>query len=180
LQLPPRFHPGQFEDLEEYLAQLPQDFPCAVEVRHPGWFQPRVEAALDALLEKHGVGRVLFDVRGLRGADPDDPLTKAALEKKPNVPLRTTQTARFTFVRYISDPNVPANAPFLDQWAGTVARWLQAGTDVYFFLHCPDDFFAPELCKDFHERLSRLIALPPLPEWDDTAEFETKGQMSLF
>ena len=180
LQLPPRYHPGQMDDLADYLAALPRNSPYAVEVRHPSWFLPNVEAALDALLTNYGIARVLFDVRGLRAADPSDPLIKTALEKKPDVPYRTTQTAPFTFVRYIADLNLPANALYLDAWAETVANWLKENVDVYFFLHCPDDFFAPVLCRDFHARVSRLAALPPLPAWAEPVAAGPQEQMSLF
>jgi uncharacterized protein YecE (DUF72 family) len=152
LQLPPTFGPSHLSALTTYLHSLPKTFRYAVEVRHPEFFTEPGEGALEAALREQNVARVLFDVRGLRSAKPDDDATAAAQERKPNVPVRYTRSAPFAFVRYVAHPTFEANAVFLDEWAGRVAEWLGAGDDVFFFLHSPTDVISPLLAKDFQAR----------------------------
>ena len=165
LQLPPNF--TNLPSLITYLDSLPGDLRYAVAVRHPSFFRPPAESALDDALRARGVARVLFDVRGLRSAEPDDEPTVTAQERKPDVPVRFTRTAPFTFIRFIAHPKVEANAELLADWAGRVAGWLAAGDDVFFFLHSPTDVLSPLLARDLHYRIAALYPLPPLPSWSE-------------
>ena len=166
LQLPPSFSSADVPALLTYLDDLPAALAdCAVEVRHPDFFGTDAEAALNAALAARDVTRVLYDQRGLRSAEPADEGTRRAQAAKPNVPVRFTRTGPFAFVRYIAHPDVPANAPLLDEWASHVAEWLIAGDDVHFFCHHKNDFYAPVVARDFHARVRRLVDLPPLPAW---------------
>jgi uncharacterized protein YecE (DUF72 family) len=168
LQLPPRFSPAQLDDLAAWLAAWPAEQRIAVEVRHEDWFAPAGERALQDVLEQHNAGRVLMDVRPLDlgplpGAEED---LQRARDNKPDVPLHPLYSSNLALVRYIGHPDLPLNAPLLDEWAARVAQWLGDGVDVYMFMHCPDNDFAPALCRMFHERLARLADVPPLP-WDE-------------
>lgn len=176
LQLPPSFGAHQLPTLTAYLDSLPPDFRYAVEVRHPDFFGP-AEATLDEALAERQVARVLFDARGLRSAAPDDVATAEAQTRKPDVPVRFTRTAPFPFVRFIAHPDVPANQPLLVEWAERVAGWLDAGDDIFFFVHSPDDRFAPHLAREFHALVATRHPLPPLPPWDD--EPRRPEQLSL-
>ncbi|MGH2521849.1 MAG: DUF72 domain-containing protein, partial [Anaerolineales bacterium] len=181
LQLPPTFGASNLPSLISYLDSLPRDFRYAVEVRHPSFFRAPAEAALEEALRERGVTRVLFDVRGLRSAGPDEAATRAAQRRKPDVPVRYSRTAPFAFVRFIAHPEVEANAALLDEWAGRVAAWLAAGDDVFFFTHSPNDALSPVLARDLHARIARIAALhpvPPLPPWEEAAQ-EPK-QANLF
>ncbi len=182
LQLPPTFSGRDLPTLLAYLDTLPQPSAgYAVEVRHPDYFGGPAEMTLEDELRARGVARVLFDQRGLRSAEPDDPATRAAQQRKPNVPVRFTHTAAFALVRYISHPTLAENAPLLEEWADQVAAWLAAGDDVYFFCHHKDSRYEPALARDFHARLSQRLDLPPLPEWDardDGANADGTEQMT--
>ncbi len=167
LQLPPNFGSRNLQSLIAYLDSLPSEFRYAVEVRHPDFFSAPAEAALDEALGARGVARVLFDVRGLRSAEPDEEATITAQERKPNVPARFTRTAPFTFVRFIAHPKVEANAELLEDWAGRASGWLAAGDDVFFFLHSPTDVLSPLLARDLHHRIAARSPLPPLPAWSE-------------
>ena len=167
LQLPPNFSSRNLQSLISYLDSLPSDFRYAVEVRHLDFFSAPAEAALDEALRARGVARVLFDVRGLRSAEPDEEATITAQERKPNVPARFTRTAPLTFIRFIAHPKVEANAELLEDWAGRVSGWLAAGDDVFFFLHSPTDVLSPLLARDLHYRIAALYPLPPLPSWSE-------------
>lgn len=180
LQLPPTFSGRDLPALVAFLEALPRRRAgYAVEVRHPDFFAAPGEAALDDALRARGVGRVLYDQRGLRSAAPVDEGTRAAQAHKPNVPVRFSRTAPFAFVRFISHPDLPANAPLLDEWAGRAAAWLGAGDDVYFFCHHKNDAYAPFLARDFYARVSaRAPGLAPLPAWD-AGEPSSPAQPSL-
>jgi uncharacterized protein YecE (DUF72 family) len=143
LQLPPNFSSRNLQSLISYLGCLPSDFRYAVEVRHPDFFSAPAEAALD------------------------DEATVTAQERKPDVPVRFTRTAPFTFIRFIAHPKVEANAELLAGWAGRVSGWLTAGDDVFFFLHSPTDVLSPLLARDLHYRIAALYPLPPLPSWSE-------------
>ena len=167
LQLPPRFSPAHINDLDAWLSAWPTEQRIAVEVRHDDWFAPAGERALQDLLEQYNAGRVLMDVRPLNfgplpGAEED---LQRARDNKPDVPLHALYSSNLALVRYIGHPNLSLNEPLLDEWAARVARWLSDGVDVYMFMHCPDNDFAPALCHMFHARLAQRIEVPPLP-WD--------------
>jgi len=166
LQLPPSFGSSDVPSLLRYLDQLPA-LPggCAVEVRHHDFFGGEAETTLAEALRERSVARVLYDQRGLRSAAPVDEGTRRAQAAKPNVPVRFARTADFAFVRYIAHPDMPANGPLLDEWAAHVAAWLNAGDDVFFFCHHKNDYYAPQVARDFHARVSRLAPVPPLPDW---------------
>jgi len=183
LQLPPSFSSADMPALLTYVDSLPalpgMNWRLAVEVRHADFFGTPAEAALSDALRERSLTRVLYDQRGLRSAAPDDPRTRLAQARKPDLPVRFTRTGPFAFVRYISHPDLEANGPLLDEWAAHVAEWLQAGDDVFFFCHHRNDALAPQLARQFHEHLSRLVELPPLPAWDEEPPGEMQ-QASLF
>ncbi|NJN19454.1 MAG: DUF72 domain-containing protein [Oscillochloris sp.] len=178
LQLPPTYGPAQFADLERWLLEWPREVALAVEVRHPAWYEAPDEARLMELLERHGVGRVVMDVRPIRqsgaGAMLDD-----ARERKPNVPMHPLRSGGMAFVRYIGHPEPAQNDDLLDAWATRLSEWLQAGDKVYLFMHCPDEARSPGLCRAIQSRLERLGAVPPLP-WNSLAADEPPEQLRMF
>lgn len=176
LQLPPGYGPAQIGDLERWLAAWPAAHALAVEVRHPAWYEPPSEAALMDLLNRYGVGRVLMDVRPLKqGSAPEyAAYLQQALERKPDVPLHPLRSGDIALLRYIGHPDPDRNAALLDEWAARIAAWLAEGTQVYCFMHCPDERRSPELCRALQRRLEQRAAVPPLP-WDtlDSAAEQT-------
>ena len=59
-QLPPSLHKN-LERLDGFLARLPKDIEQVVEFRHRSWYDEDVLA----LLDRHGIGFVCHDLRGL-------------------------------------------------------------------------------------------------------------------
>ena len=180
MQLPPGYGPRLLGDLGAFLAAWPADAQLTVEVRHPAFFQPAGANALNELLERHGVGRALMDVRALkRGELPGaDVNLDVARDRKPDVPLQPVLTAPFSLVRYIGHPDLALNDDLLDDWAERSEAWLAQGVDLFFCCHCPDDTFAPDICDLLRARLAtRGIA-------DGTAALqpgdEALEQQSLF
>jgi uncharacterized protein YecE (DUF72 family) len=173
LQLPPRYAPAQLEDLRAFLEGWPPQAQLAVEVRHTGWFDSPHHEVLNALLTDHSAARVIIDTRPIRDLRGDRILQGSvyqrlleARERKPHLPIVPELTAAFAFLRYIGHPHIDKNEPFLAEWAHQLAGWLREGADVYVFCHCPDERLDPRLCRAFHERVSALVPLPPLP-WDE-------------
>lgn len=178
LQLPSSYGPDQIDDLVQWLEAWPQEQKIAVEVRHDDWFEETQEHTLMALLDAHGAGRVLMDVRPLDlgplpGAEQD---LQRARDNKPSVPLHPIHSGGFSMVRYISHPNLPLNGPLLDEWADRTAEWLAQGIETYFFMHCPIEALSPHVCRDFQIRLEQIADVPALP-WNEIQEGE---QLTLF
>jgi uncharacterized protein YecE (DUF72 family) len=171
LQLPPTFRAAHLDSLISYLHTLPADFRYAVEPRHADFFSGGAdEARFDELLRKRTIARGVFDTVALFSLPGDHSEGVAgAQERKPRFPTRRTRTAPFAFVRFVGQPDIPANRPWLDEWAGYVSEWLRAGDDVFFFLHNPDDTHAPEMARLFHSLVNARYPVPPLADWEDRA-----------
>ena len=175
-QLPPSYSPSRFADLAAFLTALPHnEAEFALEVRHLDWFKAPHAENLTALLEGLGVGRVLLDTRHLYDA-PDDPQLHSE-RKKPKLPLQPSVTAPFSLIRFISHPDLTLNQRFLEEWVSLVAPWLQQGTRIYFFVHCPVEERSPATARHFQHLLEQHDGLvPPLP-WN-TINIPT--QLNLF
>lgn len=181
LQLPPAYSPAQRGDLARWLEAWPAGRQVAVEVRHPDWYAAPGEGALMDLLERHGAGRVVMDVRPIRQpGEPDVELLAGARDRKPAVPMHPLLSGGLALVRYIGHPELARNEPWLDEWALRIAGWLAAGVEVYCFMHCPDEARSPGLCRAMQRRLEALGAAAPLP-WDDAgAPPAAADQLRLF
>lgn len=164
LQLPPRFGPEGGPALARFLNPWRRQagVPLLVEVRHPGWYRPGPQARLDRMLARMGLGRVVLDTRPLYDG-PGDPQAGNP-RKKPPVPLHPVVTGDIAMVRFISHPEPEANTAALEGWAAQVHAWLEAGTTVYFFVHCPQEAFSPGTARRFQALLeARGAPVPPLP-----------------
>lgn len=182
LQLHESFGPARLPMLADYLQQLPSEFEYAVEVRHRDFFDSgRHEQALNALLEASGVDRVVFDTRCLFASRADDPHTRDAKAKKPRVPVRFTAVGRRPFVRFVADPQLTANSAALRSWANVVVNWLREGRSPYFFVHHPDDLYAPDLAAAFQAQVHALAPeLCPKPAAWPVASERSREQLELF
>lgn len=167
IQVHPSFGPPELPVLAGFLRGLPREFAYAVEVRHRGFFDEGAgEAALNRLLGECGVDRVTFDTRGLFASKADDPVTLDAKRKKPRVPVRFTATGRRPFVRFVGDPDVPANRSALAAWARQLATWVAEGREPYFFTHHPEDTHAPALGRLLQGLVHEVLpAMPAAPAW---------------
>jgi uncharacterized protein YecE (DUF72 family) len=157
LQLPPRYPPVLLDDLRVFLEAWPQQAQLAVEVRHPGWFDPPQHQALDTLLSEQSVASVVIDTRPIRSLRQDKILQGSvyqrlleARERKPNLPILPERTASFVFLRYIGHPQMEQNTPFIDEWADQLASWLAApGGKCCVFCHRPDERPIPGFAASF-------------------------------
>lgn len=170
LQLPPAFAPGHLPQLEAFLDFWPPDLRLAIEVRHPAFFEAPQAEALNTLLSRHHVARVIMDSRPIRIGSTEEQGVLQARERKPDLPLDITVTADFTFVRYIGNPHPEVNDPLLDAWAQQFAQWLQQGKTLYVFCHCPFEIHSPLIGLDLYQRVSQLVPLPALPSHSEKPE----------
>jgi uncharacterized protein YecE (DUF72 family) len=164
VQLPPRFDPSQLPRLRGFLAALPSGFAYAVELRHEAFFRDGGDqAAALELLGERGVDLVTMDTRGvhaghsLRFAD--------VRARKPNLPVLVRTTGNRPIVRCVPHEDFAAARGFVEPWAPQIARWIGEGKRPYFFMHAPDDTFAPENAYAFHAMVRGEIDAGELPTW---------------
>jgi len=178
IQLPPRFSPGEFPQLERLVRLLPSAYRYAVEVRHPDFFDHgNKENRLNRLLQSYNIDRVIFDTRRLHSMKSDDPTIREAKKKKPKVPVRFENTGPRPFVRFVGGNDVANNEPYLKEWAIVTADWIKEGLHPYIFTHSPDKVSQPAIARKFHRLLSELIEINPMPRWPVERQDE---QLDLF
>jgi uncharacterized protein YecE (DUF72 family) len=178
LQLGPAFGPDRLDSLESYLRSLPREFPWAVEVRHPGWFDSNCnEQRLDALLQDLRIDKVLFDSRPLYQSPPDDAIETESQKRKPKTPIRRTVTGQLPMLRIVGRNRVEMADKFFIEWAPVIAQWIQDGVRPIVFTHAPDDAKAPALARRFLE-----ILQPHVPGFSLTIPQPKRlqSQLSLF
>jgi uncharacterized protein YecE (DUF72 family) len=168
VQLPATFGPDDLAVLEAFLTDLPTDLPFAVELRHPG-FAPggAHERAVNDLLHRHGVDRVVLDSRALFAAPPRTSAEREAWERKPRLPVRAVAIADRPVVRFIGQSDPDATREHWRPWVATVARWIGDGRRPLVFLHTPDNLDSPVLARRFWLDVAEAtphLDLGPLPE----------------
>lgn len=178
IQLPPQFSPEHIDRLEATLAILPSNYSYAVEVRHSEFFDHgKKEHRLNKLLESFNIDRVIFDTRKLHGMQSNDPSIREAQRKKPKVPVRFETTGSRPFVRFVGANDPLNNEAYLKEWAIIIADWIKEGLHPYIFTHSPDKVSQPKIARRFHQILSELIEINPMPAWPVEGQDE---QLDLF
>jgi len=164
LQLPPRFDPPQLPRLRAFLAALPAGLDYAVELRHEAFFRTgRDQEDALAMLRERKIDLVLLDTRGIHAGHS---LALAEVRaRKPRLPVVVRTTGARPIVRCVPHEEVAASRPFVEPWAAQLARWITEGKRPYFFMHAPDDTFAPENAYAFHAMVRRHGDVGELPTW---------------
>jgi len=184
LQLPPRYSPKLFSDLQAFLAVWPREVRLAVEVRHLDWFEAPHDEALNQLLSEHNMARVTIDTRPIRDLAGDEILAGSvyqtlldARERKPDVPVVPKRTADFLFIRYIGHPEIEVNTPYLQEWGDYFISQLRDEADVYMFCHSPNNLAAPWLARRLYAQVEKKIPLPVLPWNEVDSDNYAQGQL---
>ncbi|CAN5779916.1 DUF72 domain-containing protein [soil metagenome] len=164
LQLPPRFGAEQLPRLRMFLAALPAEFRYGVEVRDEVFFHDGPAAtALVELLRERSIDLVLMDTRGIQSSTS---LEFADVRgKKPALPVIMRATASHPLIRFVPHESFDASRAFAEPWSLQVASWITEGKRPYFFMHAPDDTFAPENAYAFHAMLRAHADVGELPPW---------------
>jgi uncharacterized protein YecE (DUF72 family) len=164
-QLPSSFAPVDLGVLEAVLRTLPADWRWSVEVRHPAFFEGQGRLAVDRVLTRYGVERVLLDSRPLFARPPLTDPGREAWEAKPRVPALTEALTDQPIVRFIGSDHNDVTVDGLQQWQPIVAAWLVDGRRPTFFVHTPDNDDGPALARAFHAETALIVPdLEPLPE----------------
>ena len=156
LQLPPSYSPEYGHDLSRFLNQWRRNIetPVCVELRHPDWFVSPNQERINIMLTKMNISRVILDTRPIFQSE-DDP-QNTCKNKKPNLPVFFDTTSQICVVRYIAHPNLENNEPYLDEWSRIVIQWLRENKKVYFFVHCPDETYSPNVALAFYKKCKAL------------------------
>ncbi len=190
LQMGPNFSSRQWSDLESFIQLLPSDFPWAVELRHPDWFDSgRWQTTAESLLRQRNIDRVLFDASYLHSNEPRTAAEIVSRTRKPNVPRIDSVTSVHPMVRLIGhDLLNPADAEKIvaswDGWIDTFVAWIESGLRPYVFVHTPNDAFAPTLCHALYSAIQTRAKLQnsdvKLPELPALKSRPTKPQQATF
>ncbi len=148
LQLRGKFRPKFFDRVQHFVEYWPEGIPLAVELRHPDWFAGDVADDLYALFEEHNLANVITDTAGRRDL------------------LHMRPTNNEVFIRYVG-ANHPTDFDRLDEWAGRLEQWIDAGLgNIHFFVHQNKERKSPELSAHFikalNDRLDINLSLPKL------------------
>jgi uncharacterized protein YecE (DUF72 family) len=164
LQLPPRFDGSLLDRLAAFLDALPHEHRYAVELRHEAFFTGGVaDREALALLRERDVDLVVMDARGLHSGHSLSHVDVRA--RKPQLPVAMRATASQPLVRCVPHEVFDQTLPFVEPWAAQLAEWITAGKRPYFFMHAPDDTYAPENAYAFHALLRRHADVGELPAW---------------
>jgi uncharacterized protein YecE (DUF72 family) len=136
LQLPPSFAVEGMGVLEDFLADLPQGFRYAVEVRHKSW----LGSDLPEMLREHGAALTLIDY--------------------PRMPRMEEATAAFVYIRWLGDwREFPSGhtGPKRDRrddlrwWSERVDRFLSEGREVFAYANNRYQNHSPSTLEQFVE-----------------------------
>jgi len=162
-------------DFFDRLAPAAASLPLSVEVRAVDLMTP---AFVRFLLERR-IGFVTVE----RVGQPDtfNQWQTAAESVAPGIPLHIRLIGRdrdpLPDDRLLRRPQ----DKLLDRWAQRIAASLQAGRDVYCYVHNPFEGHAPETVRRLRARVGELL---PLPEWRPDIvtlhDNEESGQLGLF
>jgi len=178
LQLPASFGPDDLGALEWTLRQRSTAWRWSVEVRHAAFFSGSGRIALDSMLSRHGVERVLMDTESLFSHPPITDDGREEWEQKPRVPALHEPLTDNPIVRFIGTDDPATTAAGIAHWQPIVADWLREGRTPTIFLHTPDNTGTPALAVAFHEALTAMVpGLAPLPT---PLPLHTHEQPSLF
>lgn len=138
LQLSPAYQPGQLKNLEKYLKSLPPELPVSVELRHEQWFADAgIWQETCAMLHSLGVGTVISDVAGRRDV------------------LHMTLTTNHLMLRFMGNDLHPTDYTRADAWCERIVGWINLGLkNIYVFIHCQNNSFAPELALYWIKKLN--------------------------
>ena len=150
IQVGDNFTYKSLNDLTSYLRSLPKEPKLFLEVRHKDWFSDTANRSkiLNALKEL-GIGTVINDSAGRRDC------------------VHMELTIPEVMIRFIANNKHPSDYARLDSWVDRLRSWKEKGLkSVWFFLHCYDETFAPELSvyliNKLNAELGTTIKVPQL------------------
>ncbi len=142
LQMPENFSAKYLDRLEGYLKLIPRDFPVAVELRHPSWFDGEAYEETFEMLGSLGCVAVITDTAMKRDI------------------IHQRFTTDKVFIRFAAYELHDSNYRRLDEWAERISHWIKMGvSEVYFFSKQEDEMYAPRQADYFIKKLNSLADL---------------------
>ncbi|NRQ42749.1 DUF72 domain-containing protein [Rheinheimera sp. YQF-2] len=155
LQLPARTGPAELAHIAMLVEQISQQYRCALEVRHPAFFDKgQHETQLHKMLQHYGAERVVIDSRALFSVPATTQALTDAQAKKPRVPVHAISFSQTPMLRFIGTDDMTLNRQFYQPWLTKVQQWLDDGKSPFCFFHTPDNHLAPQLCRQFAQDLA--------------------------
>ena len=142
LQLHDNYKPKDYDRLEKFIKEWPQEVPLAVELRNSEWFLD--EAILDKvcqLFEDHKITNIIVDTAGRRDM------------------LHMRLTTSTAFIRYVG-ANSDSDYTRLDDWLERLIEWKKFGLkNLYFFVHQNIEKASPLLSAYFIEKVNKELGV---------------------
>lgn len=151
LQLHDNYKPKDFDRLESFVKEWPQEIPLAVELRNQEWFDDRqVFERTMSLFEAHNITNIIVDTAGRRDM------------------LHMRLTTPNAFIRYVG-ANAESDYTRLDDWLLRLTEWKDAGLqNLYFFVHQNVEKASPLLSAYFIEKMNKAwntdLKIPEMAE----------------
>lgn len=151
LQLHDNFKPKDYERLEKFVQDWPQEVPLAVELRNNEWFSDEeIFNKTCGLFEQHNITNIIVDTAGRRDM------------------LHMRLTTPVAFIRYVG-ANAESDYTRLDDWLERIKTWKADGLEkLYFFIHQNVEKASPLLSAYFIENLNKELGTEiHIPEMAD-------------
>lgn len=142
LQLHDNFKPKNWDRLESFVKQWPQELPLAIELRNEEWFSDyTIFEETCNLFKAHNITNILVDTAGRRDM------------------LHMRLTTPTAFVRYVG-ANAESDYTRLDDWINQIEQWKAQGLQhLYFFVHQNVEKASPLLSAYFIEKLNARLGV---------------------
>lgn len=138
LQLHDNFKPKDYDRLEKFVKEWPQEIPLAIELRNKEWFSD--EAVFEktmSLFEGYNITNIIVDTAGRRDM------------------LHMRLTTPVAFIRYVG-ANAESDYARLDDWMERLTEWKMQGLKkMYFFVHQNIEKASPLLSAYFIEKFNK-------------------------
>lgn len=136
LQLHDNFKPKDFDRVEKFVKDWPQEIPLAIEVRSAEWFEEENFEKFSQLLEENNITNIIVDTAGRRDM------------------LHMRLTSDTAFIRYVG-ANAESDYARLDDWLERIKLWKKEGLkNLYFFVHQNVELASPLLSAYFIEKIN--------------------------
>lgn len=151
LQLHDNYKPKDFDRLESFVKDWPEEIPLAVELRNQEWFEDKqIFEQTMALFEAHNITNIIVDTAGRRDM------------------LHMRLTTPNAFIRYVG-ANAESDYTRLDDWLLRLTEWKDAGLqNLYFFVHQNVEKASPLLSTYFIEKMNKAwntdLKIPEMAE----------------
>lgn len=140
LQLHDNFKPKDYERLEKFVQDWPNEVPLAIELRNNEWFtDEEIFNKTCELFEKNQITNIIVDTAGRRDM------------------LHMRLTTPVAFIRYVG-ANAESDYTRLDDWIERIKIWKEEGLEkLYFFVHQNIEKASPLLSAYFIENLNKEL-----------------------